>query len=69
MASELKVAKCPRCRHATATDTPAGWYCHHCKMEFAEDDDGTTGYGDPSRFLERKERKPKKPFWAKGKHR
>lgn len=51
-------AKCPRCRResTTATDSPHAFYCHWCKMEFDDEDDGTIGYGNPERFAERNER-------------
>lgn len=52
-------ARCPKCNRRTVT-TASGknrWYCHGCKMEFEDEDDGTIGYGSPSRRLEREERR------------
>lgn len=52
-------ARCPRCHHLTTTPSAANlhaFYCHDCKIEFEDEDDGTIGYGNPERFAERNER-------------
>ena len=56
----IEVAPCVKCRAmTTATSGENGdqFYCHHCRLEFAQTDDGDVGYGRPSKRLERRERK------------
>jgi hypothetical protein len=48
--------RCPRCNRRGSTNEGTICYCHHCKMQFDSQDDGTVGYGDPSRRIEREER-------------
>ncbi len=50
-------AKCPRCRKPSTTPCRGKdrFYCHHCRMEFEGEDDGTVTYGDPSRIAELRE--------------
>ena len=60
MPGRIEVAPCVKCGAMTAaTSGESGdqFYCHHCRLEFAQTDDGDLGYGRPSKRLERCERK------------
>jgi len=50
-------ARCPKCgrRSTTASAGNHRWYCHHCRMEFEDQDDGDITYGRPEKRLERDE--------------
>jgi len=53
-------AHCPRCNRPTAAPSaanPHAWYCHECKVEFEDVEDGIIGYGPPSKRLEREEKR------------
>lgn len=57
--AEMSAPRCPRCGKKTATPSAENnhaFYCHHCKQVFEAIDDGTIGYGDPARIVERDER-------------
>lgn len=50
---------CPWChttKHVQTGSLPKSFYCRNCRREFEADDDGTVGYGDPARHVERRER-------------
>lgn len=55
---------CPWCntpRHVRTSGTSyRAWYCGRCQREFEAEDDGTIGYGPPSRRIEREERQAAK---------
>ncbi|MBN2133636.1 MAG: hypothetical protein JW741_29310 [Sedimentisphaerales bacterium] len=62
-------ALCPRCGHRTVTTSGANdhaWYCHDCRMEFEDVDDGDVGYGPPDRRLRREERRGRYPSLDEG---
>lgn len=52
-------ARCPMCKHTSATTSQRGWYCHWCRQEFAPPEPGDGDYSDrnPAARLEREERR------------
>ena len=46
-------AHCPKCGKASITTSSVNthaYYCHTCKMEFEDSDDGEVTYGNPARI-------------------
>ncbi len=52
--------KCPRCGRSGHQMEDKLYQCLRCKMLFDGEEDGTIGYGPPSRRIEREERQLKR---------
>lgn len=55
----MSSARCPRCHRPTQTTSngPHRWYCHACRMEFEDVDDGDYSDRNPAARIEREERR------------
>jgi transposase-like protein len=54
-----EVPRCPWCKtakHVQEAEQIRVFFCRKCRREFDNSEDGTIGYGSPSRRMEREER-------------